>query len=169
MVKAQDKVLELGNLLVRVSEWRNAGERIVFTNGCFDILHAGHITLLEACRRFGKVIVGLNSDASVRKLKGARRPIIGECERARLLAALAATDAVVIFSEDTPIELIRRIRPDVLVKGGDYVDSAVVGFHDVKSWGGRVEIVPTVDGFSTTRMLQRLANQLAAEQMKGCP
>jgi D-beta-D-heptose 7-phosphate kinase / D-beta-D-heptose 1-phosphate adenosyltransferase len=161
--RASSKVVELDSLIARLRQWRAAGDRIVFTNGCFDVLHIGHVTLLEGCHRFGdKVIVGLNSDASVKKLKGRGRPVFSERERALMVAALEATDAIVIFSEDTPIELIRRIRPDVVVKGGDYVPSVVVGFDDVKEWGGRVEIIRMVDGFSTTRILQKLARLVTA-------
>ncbi|MBB6145681.1 D-beta-D-heptose 7-phosphate kinase/D-beta-D-heptose 1-phosphate adenosyltransferase [Silvibacterium bohemicum] len=154
-----EKILDLDRLLVRVAEWRASGHTVVFTNGCFDILHVGHIALLEDCRRFGtKVIVGINSDASVSGLKGPSRPIVGERERARILAALAATDAVAIFDAPTPIDLIVALRPDALVKGGDYTEESVVGAHEVKSWGGRVVIVPTVEGFSTTNIVRKLAH-----------
>ena len=160
-MKGPDKILDLDHLLVRLAQWRANGERIVFTNGCFDILHVGHITLLEQCREFGdKVVIGVNSDASVRGLKGPTRPVVGERERARVLAALGSTDAVVIFDEATPADLIRRVRPDVLVKGGDYTASTIVGADDVTTWGGRVEIVPTVIGVSTTNTIQKMtANQ----------
>ncbi len=158
--ETQEKALDLARLLVRAAEWRASGHTIVFTNGCFDILHVGHIALLEACRGFGdKVVVGINSDASVRGLKGSGRPIVGERERARILAALAATDAVVVFDSPTPIDLILALRPDVLVKGGDYVEETVVGAASVKSWGGRVAIVPTVEGYSTTNVVRKLAEQ----------
>lgn len=164
LLMPQEKILDLNHLLGRIFAWRRGKQRIVFTNGCFDILHLGHITLLEHCRTLAdRLIVGLNSDASVRKLKGDGRPIFSESERARVLAALAVTDAIVIFNEDTPINLIRKIRPDVLVKGGDYVDSTIVGAPDVKSWGGKIEIVPIVNGFSTTRILQRLQDQFSPE------
>jgi D-beta-D-heptose 7-phosphate kinase / D-beta-D-heptose 1-phosphate adenosyltransferase len=156
-MKGPDKILDLHHLLVRLAEWRANGDRIVFTNGCFDILHVGHITLLEQCRDFGdKVIIGLNSDASVQRLKGPTRPVVGEKERARVLAALGSTDAVVIFDDATPFELIRAVRPDVLVKGGDYVASTIVGAEDVVTWGGRVEIVPTVNGASTTNTIRKM-------------
>ena len=129
---------------------------------CFDILHVGHITLLEQCRKYGdKLIVAINSDASVQSLKGSARPVVGESERARVLAALASTDAVTIFSEQTPINLIRRIRPDVLVKGGDYTTATVVGAEDVISWGGRVEIVATVPGYSTSNTIARMKTSVA--------
>ncbi len=156
-MKGPDKILDLPHLLVRLAEWRAGGDRIVFTNGCFDILHVGHITLLEQCRSFGeKVVVGLNSDASVRGLKGPTRPVVGEYERARVLSALGATDAVIIFDEPTPLALIRSVQPDVLVKGGDYTAANIVGAEDMTTWGGRVEIVPTVNGASTTNTIRKM-------------
>ena len=156
-VRFGEKILERDGLEKRIAEWRAAGESIVFTNGCFDILHVGHITLLEDCRRFGsKLVLGLNSDASISRLKGPSRPIVGERERSRVMAALAAVDAVVLFEEDTPLELIQQIKPDVLVKGGDYVVETVVGHEDVIAAGGRVEIVPTVEGFSTTNIVKKM-------------
>ena len=160
-MQGPDKILDLEHMLVRLAEWRANGDRIVFTNGCFDILHVGHITLLEQCRAFGdKVIIGLNSDASVKGLKGPSRPVVGENERARVLAALGSTDAVIVFDESTPLELIRALRPDVLVKGGDYTSSTIVGADDISTWGGRVEIVPTVIGQSTTNTIRKMsANQ----------
>ena len=156
-IRGGEKVLDSERLAKRVAEWRAGGETIVFTNGCFDLLHVGHVTLLEECRRFGsKLVLGLNSDASVQRLKGPTRPVVGEKERARVMAALAAVDAVVVFDEDTPLELIRAVRPDVLVKGGDYSVETVVGHEDVIAAGGRVEIVPTVEGFSTTNLVSRM-------------
>ena len=153
---AQEKVVTLGQLARRVSSWHAVGENIVFTNGCFDLLHIGHITLLEQARREGdRLVVAINSDASVRGLKGPSRPIVGENERARILAALAAVDAVVIFDEPTPLDAIIALQPDVIVKGGDYDESAVVGADEVRSWGGRVKIVPTVEGFSTTGLIAK--------------
>ena len=130
----------------------------MFTNGCFDLLHVGHITLLEECRRFGsKLVLGLNTDASVSRLKGPTRPIVGEKERARVMSALAAVDAVVLFDQETPLALIQALKPDVLVKGGDYSVETVVGHEVVLASGGRVEIVPTVEGFSTTNLVKKLA------------
>ncbi len=156
-LSAQEKILDLDRIQSRVAEWRASGETIVFTNGCFDLLHVGHITLLEDCRRFGsKLVLGLNADASVCRLKGPTRPIVAERERARVMAALAAVDAVVLFEDDTPLELIRALKPDVLVKGGDYTIDTVVGHEDVIASGGRVEIVPTVEGFSTTNIVKKL-------------
>jgi D-beta-D-heptose 7-phosphate kinase/D-beta-D-heptose 1-phosphate adenosyltransferase len=156
-IGAGEKILDWERLAKRVAEWRASGETIVFTNGCFDILHVGHITLLEECRRFGsKLVLGLNADASICRLKGPTRPIVGENERSRVMAALAAVDAVVLFEEDTPLELIRVVKPDVLVKGGDYEVETVVGHEDVIAAGGRVEIVPTVVGHSTTNIVAKM-------------
>jgi D-beta-D-heptose 7-phosphate kinase/D-beta-D-heptose 1-phosphate adenosyltransferase len=165
---AGEKILDLERIKLRVAEWRASGETIVFTNGCFDLLHVGHITLLEDCRRFGsKLVLGLNADASVCRLKGPTRPIVSERERARVMAALAAVDAVVLFEEDTPLELIRALKPNVLVKGGDYTIETVVGHEDVIASGGRVEIVPTVEGFSTTNIVKKLtANSIHSEEIQ---
>ena len=165
---AGEKILDLERIKLRVAEWRASGETIVFTNGCFDLLHVGHITLLEDCRRFGsKLVLGLNADASVCRLKGPTRPIVSERERARVMAALAAVDAVVLFEEDTPLELIRALKPNVLVKGGDYTIETVVGHEDVLASGGRVEIVPTVEGFSTTNIVKKLtANSVQSEEIQ---
>jgi len=131
---------------------------VVFTNGVFDLLHVGHVTLLEAARaEGGALVVGVNSDASVRRLgKGTDRPVVPGQERARLLAALACVDCVVLFDEETPLALIKRLRPDVLVKGADYARAAIVGADQVEGWGGRVVRVPLVPGASTTELLARL-------------
>ena len=131
---------------------------VVFTNGVFDLLHVGHVALLEAARSEGAALaVGVNSDASVRRLaKGGDRPVVPGVERARLVAALAAVDCVVLFDEDTPLALIERLRPDVLVKGADYARDAIVGADQVEGWGGRVVRVPLVAGISTTELLTRL-------------
>jgi D-beta-D-heptose 7-phosphate kinase / D-beta-D-heptose 1-phosphate adenosyltransferase len=153
---AEEKVLPLERLQARAASWRSSGKRIVFTNGCFDILHVGHISLLAAARRQGeKLIVGINSDASVKRLKGPSRPLVGELERAQMLAALTAVDAVVIFAEDTPLAVIEALRPDVLVKGGDYTETTIVGAPEVRSWGGTVKIIPIVAGFSTTQLIAK--------------
>jgi D-glycero-beta-D-manno-heptose 1-phosphate adenylyltransferase len=155
MIETADKVRPLTDAL----GWRarQAGA-IVFTNGVFDLLHPGHVELLEAARREGAaLIVGLNSDASVRRLgKGADRPVTPEAARARVLAGLAAVDCVILFDEDTPLELITRLQPDVLVKGTDYSRDAIVGADLVESRGGRVVRVPLVHGFSTSSIVERL-------------
>ena len=131
---------------------------VVFTNGVFDLLHVGHVALLEAARaEGGALVVGVNSDASVRRLgKGTDRPVVPGQERARLLAALTCVDCVVLFDEDTPLALIERLRPDVLVKGADYTRAAIVGADQVEGWGGRVVRVPLVEGQSTTDLLARV-------------
>lgn len=162
-LQMDDKVMGLDRLLRRVAAWRSVGQRIVFTNGCFDILHVGHIRLLEQARLRGdRLLVGLNSDVSVGQLKGPLRPVVNQDERARILAALSAVDAVVIFDESTPLRLIEAIRPDVLVKGGDYTEEAVVGAREVRGWGGRVELIPIVSGASTTRLIAKSAALNAA-------
>ncbi|HEU4630111.1 MAG TPA: D-glycero-beta-D-manno-heptose 1-phosphate adenylyltransferase [Gemmatimonadaceae bacterium] len=136
--------------------------RVVFTNGVFDLLHPGHVDVLSVARRAGDaLVVGLNSDASVRRLKGPERPIRSEAERAYVLAALAAVDAVVIFDQDTPLELIRLLEPDVLVKGGDYTEATIVGAPDVRARGGDVLVVPLTPGHSTTSTIARLRDRLA--------
>jgi len=136
---------------------RRVPGRVVFTNGVFDLLHSGHIDVLSEARSQGDaLVVGLNSDSSVRRLKGPERPVRSEAERAYVLAALADVDAVVIFSEDTPLSLIRHLRPDVLVKGGDYEPARVVGRDDVESWGGRTVIVPLRPAQSTTSIIEKL-------------
>jgi len=131
---------------------------VVFTNGVFDLLHAGHVALLEAARAAGDaLVVGVNSDASARRLgKGPDRPLVADRERARVLAALAAVDCVVLFDEDTPLALIERLHPDVLVKGADYAREAIVGAAEVEGWGGRVVRVPLVGGKSTTDLVRKL-------------
>ncbi len=152
-----EKICTLETLQNRVAAWREKGERTVFTNGCFDILHVGHVTYLEKARRFGdRLIVGLNSDCSVRALKGSSRPITTERERAQILAALASVDAVVLFDEDTPLSLINIVRPEILVKGADYAEDQVVGAEAVKSWGGHVKLIPLVAGQSTTEIIRHI-------------
>jgi rfaE bifunctional protein nucleotidyltransferase chain/domain len=138
--------------------WRNEQTgRVVFTNGVFDLLHVGHIDLLTAARALGdRLIVALNSDASVRRLKGPARPVRSEAERAYVVAALEAVDAVTVFEQDTPLEIVVALRPDVLVKGGDYSLDTIVGRTEVESWGGRVQVVPLTPGQSTTRIIEAL-------------
>ena len=152
----RDKILSWD----RAREWRASRHgkgRVVFTNGVFDLLHPGHIDVLLAARREGDfLVVGVNSDASVRRLKGPTRPVRDEVSRCYVLAALAMVDAVVVFDEDTPLDLIRLIRPDVLVKGGDYTEATIVGANDVRSWGGEIAVIPLTPGHSTTSTIERL-------------
>lgn len=139
---------------------RRAGKVVVFTNGCFDLIHAGHLHCLVEARRAGDfLIVAVNSDASVRRLKGEGRPVLPGQERAELLAGLRAVDLVFLFDEDTPLESIERIRPDVLVKGGDWRPEDVVGRREVESWGGQVLIVPTRPGSSTSSLVDRIRHR----------
>jgi D-beta-D-heptose 7-phosphate kinase/D-beta-D-heptose 1-phosphate adenosyltransferase len=157
-LQAAEKLLSLEHLVTQVNAWRSKGQRVVFTNGGFDLLHVGHITLIETARLFGdRLIVAINSDDSVRGLKGPTRPIVREQDRGRVLAALAAVDAVVVFPEPTPMNLLETIRPDVIVKGGDYSEDTVVGAREVRSWGGVVKIVPIFEEFSTTDLITRAA------------
>lgn len=153
-----DKICNPAVLKRRIEMWRDRGERIVFTNGCFDLLHAGHVIYLEAAKRLGKrLIVGLNTDRSISALKGATRPVIQESDRARVIAALESVDAVILFDGETPLELIKLLRPDVLAKGSDYMESQVVGATEVKSWGGRVALIPVLAGRSTSNIITRLS------------
>lgn len=149
------KVLSRGDLLDRYARPRNG--RLIFTNGCFDLLHAGHVEYLHAARALGDVlVVGLNADVSVRRLKGPGRPLVAERDRAYLLAGLACVDAVTIFHEDTPRELVAALLPDVLVKGGDYRVDEVVGREETEAAGGEVRIGPLREGYSTTALLQKI-------------
>lgn len=155
----QAKVLDSATLSKQLACWRLLGKTIAFTNGCFDIIHAGHIaSLTEAARHADILIVGLNSDASVRGLKGEGRPVNDEGSRAQVLASLYFVDAVVIFKEETPLELINIIRPQFLIKGGDYKAEDIAGAKEVAEWGGHVIINPLVEGFSTTGTLQKIKN-----------
>lgn len=151
-MKAKSKIVSLRTLQKRVKEWRVAGKKIVFTNGCFDILHAGHVSVLEFSRNKGDVlVVGLNSDASVKRLKGPTRPINTQNDRALVLACLESVSAVCIFEEDTPYNLIKAVRPDVLIKGGDYKKSEIVG----SEFAGKVVRFPLLEGRSTTGIIKK--------------
>lgn len=155
---------DAGDPAERVLTWddavawrRTVRGRLVFTNGVFDLLHPGHVDVLLGARRRGdSLVVGLNSDASVKRLKGPERPVRSEAERSYVLAALGMVDRVVIFGQDTPLELIERLRPDVLVKGGDYTVETIVGAAQVQGWGGEVVVIPLTPGQSTTSIIQRL-------------
>ena len=150
-------VLTLEQAILRFGREKRNGRRVVFTNGCFDLLHPGHIRALELARALGDaLIVGLNSDSSVRQLKGEGRPIISEAERAEILTALESVDAVVIFDELTPREVISRLLPDVLVKGGDWPGDRIIGREEVEATGGRVVSVPVVPGYSTSAILRKI-------------
>ncbi|HEX68636.1 MAG TPA: D-glycero-beta-D-manno-heptose 1-phosphate adenylyltransferase [bacterium] len=153
----------MGKILTRsqakeiIRKEREKGKKIVFTNGCFDLLHAGHIYLLREAKKEGDIlIVALNSDSSVRKIKGISRPIYPEKERAEILASLEMVDYVVIFEETTPYQIIKELKPHILVKGGDWRINEVVGRDLVESWGGKVKIVPYLSGFSTTNIVEKI-------------
>ena len=150
-------VLTLDELILQFGREKRNGKRVVFTNGCFDVLHPGHIHSLEAARALGDcLIVGLNGDESVRRLKGAGRPVIPAGERAEILASLECVDAVVVFEDLTPEKVIAALLPDVLVKGGDWPGNQIVGRAEVEAAGGRVVLVDTVPGYSTTEILKRI-------------
>ncbi len=156
------KIYDLPHLLQQISVWRFHNRRIVFTNGCFDILHKGHAHVLNTASELAYdavVIVGVNSDASVKRLKGEGRPINNENDRAFLLASLYAVSAVVVFNEDTPYELIKAIQPDFLVKGGDYTPETIVGADIVQANGGKVVVVPFLQNYSTTNLVDKMKHQ----------
>jgi D-beta-D-heptose 7-phosphate kinase/D-beta-D-heptose 1-phosphate adenosyltransferase len=156
-IDSEVKIKNLDVLAAIIEAEKGRGKQVVFTNGCFDLLHAGHVKYLQKARKFGDLLIlGLNSDDSIRRLKGHKRPLIGQMERAHILTALDCIDYVVIFDEDTPIRLIEALRPLVLVKGGDYTADAVVGKDLVESYGGRVELVDFVGGKSTTNIIEKI-------------
>ena len=151
------KICDIEELKHRLAQWRVKSDRIVFTNGCFDILHVGHLhTLKESIQLGDKLIVGLNSDASVSRLKGKERPIVTQLDRSEMLAALEMVDAVIIFEDDTPEELIQMIKPDVLCKGGDWSIENIVGGDFVKSYGGQVVSIPFVQGYSSSSLINKI-------------
>ncbi|NTV50459.1 MAG: bifunctional D-glycero-beta-D-manno-heptose-7-phosphate kinase/D-glycero-beta-D-manno-heptose 1-phosphate adenylyltransferase HldE [Geobacteraceae bacterium] len=161
---SHSKIKSLDVLTPLIAAEKNRGKRIVFTNGCFDLLHAGHVKYLQKARNLGDLLVlGLNSDASVRRLKGAKRPLIDQDERAHLLAALDCIDYVIVFDDDTPLKLITALKPHILAKGGDYSLDGVVGRDVVESYGGRVELVTFVEGKSTTNIIERILELYSAE------
>ena len=156
--RSRDRVLSRRDAVVAVRRSQRRAERVVFTNGCFDLLHVGHVRGLEQARGLGdRLLVALNSDASVRRIKGPGRPLLPGRQRAELVAALACVDWVVLFGQDTPLSLIRALRPDVLAKGGDWSLERIVGREDVESWGGRVERLAVVPGVRSTAIVDRIA------------
>lgn len=159
----KDKILSIKALTRKISSLRKKGKKIVFTNGCFDLLHFGHVTYLEAIKaKDNIVVIGLNSDASIKKIKAKGRPIQPQMARARVLAALACVDYVTIFSETTPHRIIKALQPDILVKGADWKGKSVVGEDIVKSRGGRVLLVRYIDHFSTTGIIKKILKQCDA-------
>ena len=155
--KIGERIFSAEHLQSQIKWWRLINKTIAFTNGAFDILHEGHIKILSQAASFADfLIVGVNSDASVKRLKGNSRPVNNEQSRSLILASLIMTDAVIIFDEDTPLNIIKKIMPDVLIKGGDYTQETIVGANEVMSNGGRVEIIPLEEGFSTTEIIKKM-------------
>ena len=139
------------------SDYKSKGLKIVFTNGCFDLLHKGHLDLLNKSSKYGDIlIVGLNSDSSVKKLKGPSRPVNSTQSRSKLLAGFECIDLIVVFNEDTPLNLIQSLKPNILVKGGDYTFETIVGAEEVKNYGGQVEIIPFLPGYSTSKIVTKI-------------
>ena len=152
-----DKIQSLTEALQTISRWKSEGQAIAFTNGCFDILHMGHVDYLEKARQLGnKLVVGMNTDASVQRIKGDSRPIVPEASRSRVIAALEFVDLVVLFDENTPKSLIESIKPDILIKGDDYTVENIVGADFVLKNGGKVQTIPLVKGFSTTNIVEKI-------------
>ncbi len=154
---SKEKIVDWEFLKKEVEAWQRQGLKVVFTNGCFDILHIGHVRYLQEAKRCGdRLIIGLNSDASVRKIKGEKRPIIPQEQRAEVLAALSCVDRIVIFDEPTPLRLITFLQPDILVKGADWPEEKIVGKEVVLKKGGRVKRIPLAEGVSTTRIIEEI-------------
>lgn len=158
-MQTASKILTLTEAVIKVGEWKARGEKTVFSNGCFDIIHAGHVDYLEKAKQKGDhLIVGLNTDHSVSRIKGENRPIVDEVSRSRVLAALEFVDAVVLFDKDTPFDLITALRPDILVKGKDYEIKNIVGADFVMQNGGKVETIELTEGLSTTIVVNKIKN-----------
>jgi D-glycero-beta-D-manno-heptose 1-phosphate adenylyltransferase len=156
-MSSSDKIISLKILQDQLAEWKALGQKIVFTNGCFDLLHLGHVDYLEKAKQLGdKLVLGLNTDASISRIKGADRPLQDEVSRARVMASLSFVDAVVLFDNDTPLELIKAVLPDILVKGDDYSITQIVGHEIVLANGGEVKTVPLVKGYSTTNIINKI-------------
>lgn len=157
MNPTKNKILPLESLLKETVNWKNSGEIIVFTNGCFDLIHLGHVDYLEKAKNLGnRLIIGMNTDLSIQRLKGPGRPVNDEAARARILAAFSFVDAVVLFGEDTPFNLINAIKPDILVKGNDYEPENIVGADIVKSNGGKVITIELIPGYSTSAIIKKV-------------
>ncbi|HLF34605.1 MAG TPA: D-glycero-beta-D-manno-heptose 1-phosphate adenylyltransferase [Cyclobacteriaceae bacterium] len=154
---SQNKIYTLNLLKEELKSWKQAGNVVVFTNGCFDIIHLGHVDYLEKARLLGnRLVIGLNSDSSIRRLKGSGRPILDENARSRIMASFEFIDAVTLFSEDTPFNLIREVKPDILVKGNDYNPENIVGADFVKSYGGKVITIELIPGYSTSGIVKKI-------------
>lgn len=161
LINTQDKIVDLNDAIQIVEQWKKENEKVVFTNGCFDILHLGHVDYLQKARNLGsKMVLGLNTDASIVRLKGTERPIVPEYARARVMASLEFIDLIILFSEDTPLNLIEKIQPSILVKGNDYKITQIVGAKEVLENGGEVKTVELVEGFSTTNIVEKIKSFL---------
>jgi len=157
MEKSSDKIVRLAEAKARVKQWQQSGKKVVFTNGCFDLIHLGHVDYLEKARQLGdKLVLGLNTDESVSRFKGPQRPLQDQNSRSRVLAAMQFIDLVVFFDEDTPFLLISELVPDILVKGSDYLTENIVGADVVKKAGGVVKTIDFVPGYSTTRIVEKI-------------
>ena len=158
--KLKAKIFNINDLSQIIKEWRLNGDKVIFTNGCFDLIHLGHLEILARSADLGdKLIVGINSDMSIKKIKGNSRPIIEEDSRAKQLAAIEFVDAVILFNEDTPYDLINVLKPDVLTKGGDYKKNDIVGNQLINKEQGEVVIIPLTQGYSTTSILEKIKNE----------
>lgn len=165
-MNSSDKIYALPQLQQQLEVWRTQGQKIVFTNGCFDLLHLGHVDYLEKARQLGdKLVLGLNTDASISRIKGPSRPLQDEMSRARVMASLLFVDAVVLFNDDTPLELIKAVQPDILVKGDDYAVEQIVGHEVVIAKGGEVKTVPLVKGYSTTNIVNKIEDQINSDKV----
>ncbi|MCJ8166816.1 D-glycero-beta-D-manno-heptose 1-phosphate adenylyltransferase [Pontibacter sp. E15-1] len=159
-MNSTDKIYTLPQLQEQLRRWRSQGQKVVFTNGCFDLLHLGHVDYLEKARHLGdRLVLGLNTDASISRIKGPDRPLQDEMSRARIMASLLFIDAVVLFDQNTPLELIEAVQPDILVKGDDYSVESIVGHEVVLAKGGEVKTVPLVKGYSTTNIVKKIEKQ----------
>jgi len=156
-MKIENKIMSMENAKIQIKKWQNNDEKVVFTNGCFDVLHAGHIKYLFKAKSLGDhLVIGLNTDNSVRILKGKNRPLQDEQDRALILAALEAVDLVILFDENTPLEIITFLKPDILVKGSDYTIDNIVGAKEIVQWGGKVETIEFVNGKSTSLIIEKM-------------
>lgn len=156
-MEIENKIMSMENAKIQIKKWQNNDEKVVFTNGCFDVLHAGHIKYLFKAKSLGNhLVIGLNTDSSVRILKGKNRPLQDEQDRALILAALEAVDLVILFDEDTPLEIITFLKPDILVKGSDYTIDNIVGAKEIVQWGGKVETIEFVNGKSTSLIIEKM-------------
>ena len=156
-MKIENKIMSMENAKIQIKKWQNNDEKVIFTNGCFDVLHAGHIKYLFKAKSLGDhLVIGLNTDSSVRILKGKNRPLQDEQDRALILAALEAVDLVILFDENTPLEIITFLKPDILVKGSDYTIDNIVGAKEIVQWGGKVESIEFANGKSTSLIIEKM-------------